>query len=84
MQQMRMLMPEELEAVEHVKEMCHQLNTIKSEEKRIKQQIFKEVQTLGRDIRFDVIKEKMGSVSQKYIVEAYQDHIPELMKGDRE
>lgn len=83
MQQMRMLMPEELEAVEHIKEMCHQLNAIRAEEKRIKEQIFLTTQSIGRDVRFDVIKEKMGSVSQKYIIEALQDHIPELMKGDR-
>ena len=83
MQQQRMIMPDELQAIEHVKEMCHQLNVLKADEKRLKEQIFLTTQSMGRDIRFDVIKEKMGAVSQKYIIESYQDHIPELMKGDR-
>lgn len=83
MQQQRMIMPDELQAIEHVKKMCHQLNVLKADEKRLKEQIFLTTQSIGRDIRFDVIREKMGSVSQKYIIESYQNHIPELMKGDR-
>ena len=84
MKQIRMLMPEEREALEHVKELCAQLNTVKTDEKRLKEEIFKSAQTIGKDIRFDAIKEYTGSITQKYIVEAYQNHIPELMKEEEE
>ena len=84
MAQIRMLMPEELAAVEHIKELCHQLNTVKEDEKKLKEEIFKSTQSIGKDIRFDAIKSYMGPISQKYIIEAYQNHIPDLMKEEEE
>ena len=72
--------PQDLEHIEHIKSMAVELKRIDKERKNLIKEMYSSVMSLDHRYRFDLIKDTCGSYTQKYIVEACKEHVPELMK----
>ncbi len=80
MAQLRMMTAEELQNLEHVKALAMELKRIDEERATLLSKMYDSILKLDKNYRFDWLRMNCGSVTQKYIIESCQKHIPELMK----
>lgn len=80
MAQLRMMTAEELQNLEHVKALAMELKRIDEERATLLSEMYDSILKLDKNYRFDWLRTNCGSVTQKYIIESCQKHIPELMK----
>lgn len=80
MSQLRMMTTEELQNLEHVKALAMEIKRIDEERATLLSEMYDSILKLDKNYRFDWLRMNCGSVTQKYIIESCQKHIPELMK----
>lgn len=80
MAQLRMMTAEEFQNLEHVKALAMELKRIDEERSTLLSEMYDSILKLDKNYRFDWLRMNCGSVTQKYIIESCQKHIPELMK----
>lgn len=80
MKQMRMITKDERDTFEDIKQFCAELDHLNDSINCYKAYLYESLMKLPKDIRFDMIKQYAGETTQKYIIEVFKDHIPELMK----
>ena len=80
MAQLRMMTADEFQNLEHVKALAMELKRIDEERSILLSEMYDSILKLDKNYRFDWLRMNCGSVTQKYIIESCQKHIPELMK----
>ena len=80
MAQLRMMTADEFQNLEHVKALAMELERIDEERSVLLSEMYDSILKLDKNYRFDWLRMNCGSVTQKYIIESCQKHIPELMK----
>lgn len=80
MAQLRMMTAEEFQNLDHVRTLAAELKRIDEERATLLSEMYDSILKLDKNYRFDWLRMNCGSVTQKYIIESCQKHIPELMK----
>ena len=80
MAQLRMMTADEFQNLEHVKALAMELKRLDEERSVLLSEMYDSILKLDKNYRFDWLRMNCGSVTQKYIIESCQKHIPELMK----
>lgn len=84
MAQLRMMTHDEFQNLDHVRTLAVELKRIDEERSTLLSEMYDSILKLDKNYRFDWLRTNCGSVTQKYIIEACQKHIPELMKEAEE